>query len=227
MPFPVTVPSAASKVRPQVVDQRDGLAFQILARYVTGLHEMCWLPAPYNAGSHSEEAKTGVHSLINTSNLDFASSKSRVLWPFRECAALCCRELRGFNMHEDPIVCTPEDSSGFLPFEGMFNLKPKNWGTSKLSNSLGGREWIDQMVEADVNASPDVVLLLLVCSIKYWPTCESHECSVLLLHLWCRNAARFCRMPRAPSKRARATHLSWAWPVLLVLGAPKTIPKTK
>ncbi|CAE7218110.1 BBS9 [Symbiodinium pilosum] len=48
-------------VRPQVVDERDGLAFRILARY---------------------EAKTGVHSLINTS----------------------------FNMHEDPIVCAPEDA---------------------------------------------------------------------------------------------------------------------
>lgn len=48
-------------VRPQVVDERDGLAYHVLVHY---------------------EAKTGVHSLINTS----------------------------FNMHEDPIVCTPKDA---------------------------------------------------------------------------------------------------------------------
>ncbi|CAE7244656.1 nolO [Symbiodinium sp. CCMP2456] len=48
-------------VRPQVVDERDGLAYHVLVHY---------------------EAKTGMHSLINTS----------------------------FNMHEDPIVCTPKDA---------------------------------------------------------------------------------------------------------------------
>ena len=69
-----------AQVRPQIVDERDGLAFQVLVRYVARLQCLNLEGLFGSLGVQDavvrcsvvsvEEAKTGVHSFINTSNLD-------------------------------------------------------------------------------------------------------------------------------------------------------------